>query len=81
MEQSTLYVDVENLQEIAKQIIISAINNWPADFPKPNIINLYVRADQTQLWNIWANHNIPSIEVKVAGVQHYTLVGSKMRLI
>lgn len=77
MDQSILYVDVENLQEIAKQVLTSTIENWPESFPKPVTIKLYVKADQTDLWRIWASYNIPSIEVYCKGVQHYTVSGSK----
>ncbi len=77
MDQSILYVDIENLQDIAKQALIAAIGNWPEDFPKPMAVKLYVKADQTELWNIWASHNIPAVEVNIKGVQHYTFNGSK----
>lgn len=59
MAQSILYVDIENLQEIAKQAILSVVEHWPVEFPKPGIVNLYVKADQVELWRFWANHNIP----------------------
>jgi hypothetical protein len=77
LDQSILYVDIENLQDIAKQALYNTIENWPESFPKPITIKLYVKADQTELWKIWANHNIHGIEVIVKGVQHYTLNGSK----
>jgi hypothetical protein len=77
MDQSILYVDIENLQEIAQDSLISAVEHWPAGFPKPGTIKLYVKADQTELWRIWGNHNFHSIEVVVNGVQHYTFNGSK----
>ena len=72
-----LYVDVENLQDIAKQAIISTIENWPDEFPKPTMLRLYTKADQTELWQIWAADKYPSIDVQVKGVQHYVLKGSK----
>ena len=72
-----LYVDVENLQDIAKQAILSTIENWPDEFPQPTMLRLYVRADQTELWQIWATNKYPSIDVQVKGVQHYILKGSK----
>lgn len=77
MDHLILYVDIENLQDIAKQALSTAIEHWPEEFPKPMIIKLYVKADQTELWSIWASYNIPDIEVNVKGVQHYTLNGSK----
>ena len=72
-----LYVDVENLQDIAKRAILSTIENWPDEFPQPTMLRLYVRADQTELWQIWATDKYPSIDVQVKGVQHYILKGSK----
>jgi hypothetical protein len=77
MDQSILYVDIENLQEIAKQALQVAIGHWPEEFPRPGMLKLYVRADQTELWKIWASHNVHSIEVQVKGVQHYTFNGLK----
>jgi hypothetical protein len=77
MDLSIFYVDIENLQEIAKRSLINAVQRWPADFPSPGMIKLYVKADQTELWRIWSSHNIPALEVQVNGVQHYTYNGSK----
>jgi hypothetical protein len=77
VEQSIFYVDIENLQDIAKQTLISAIENWPAEFPKPSTLKLYAKADQTEMWRIWTSHHFPSIEVLIKGVQHYTYNGSK----
>ncbi len=77
MDQSILYADIENLQDIAKQALIATMNQWPAEFPRPEIIKLYVKADQTELWKIWVSHNIPDIEAIVKGVQHYSLNASK----
>ncbi|MBU2608322.1 MAG: NYN domain-containing protein [Chloroflexi bacterium] len=72
-----LYVDVENLQDIAKQVILSTFASWPDEFPKPTMLRLYVRADKTELWHIWATNKFPSLDVQVKGVQHYILKGSK----
>jgi len=72
-----LYIDVENLQDIAKRAILSTTENWPDEFPPPTMLRLYVRADQTELWQIWATDKYPSIDVQVKGVQHYVLRGSK----
>ncbi len=77
MNQSILYVDIENLQDAAKLAIVSVFENWPVDFPRAGTIKLYVKADQTELWRIWINHNLPSVKVDVKGVQHYTFTGSK----
>lgn len=72
-----LYVDVENLQDIAKQAIVSTLEFWPDEFPKPTMFRMYVRADQTDLWQIWATNKFPSIDVQVRGVQHFITKGSK----
>lgn len=77
MDQAILYVDVENLQDIAKQAVRAAIECWPETFPRPGILKLYVKADQTELWKMWAAHSMPSLDVQVKGVQHYTFNGSK----
>src|SRR5271157_4660896 len=77
MVQSIFYIDIENLQDIAKEAITAALDHWPEEFPRPAILKLYVKADQTELWKIWASHNISSIEVAIKGVQHYTFTGSK----
>ena len=77
MTESILYVDIENLQDIAKEAITAALERWPEDFPRPAILKLYVKADQAELWKIWASHNLPSFEVDVKGIQHYTAFGSK----
>ncbi len=77
MDKVGLYIDVENLQGIAKQTIISAYNQWPKEFPRPTMVKLYVRADQVQLWHIWATDRFPALNVLVEGVQHYALHGSK----
>jgi len=77
MDAVGLYIDVENLQDIEKQAILSTIENWPDKFPRPTMLRLYVRADQTELWQIWATNKYPLIDVQVKGVQHYIIKGSK----
>jgi hypothetical protein len=77
MTKCTLYVDIENLMENARKYVLSAIKNWPVDFPEPETLKLYVRADQAELWEIWANHHIPGVEALIQGVQHYCFNGSK----
>lgn len=77
MDQSILYVDIENLQDIARQALTTAIKDWPEDFPRPKTIKLYVKADLTDLWKTWAIHSFPNVEITVKGVQHYTYNGSK----
>jgi len=71
MESTTLYVDIENLQDIAKHAITSTIVQWPEDFPKIDTLQLYVTADQAQLWSIWASNAFPTVRLSVQGVQRY----------
>lgn len=72
-----LYVDVENLMDIAKEAIVYVFANWPEELPRPRTLRLYVRGDQVDLWRVWANDRYPSLEIQVAGVQHYALQGLK----
>ena len=75
---SGLYVDVENVEAIAKKLIESLMRNWPDDkAPTPCRLVLYVRADSAELWNAWATHEFTDISVVVRGVQHYVKTGSK----
>lgn len=78
MGLATLYVDVENLQDIARKAITATIEQWPTDSPKIDTLQLYVRADQTQLWHIWASHKFPSIKLSVKGVQRYGAVSKNL---
>ncbi len=71
MGHTTLYVDVENLQDPARDVIASTIAQWPPSLPQPNVLQLYVGADQTQLWDIWASHKFPSITPSIKGIQRY----------
>ncbi|MDD5190258.1 MAG: NYN domain-containing protein [Dehalococcoidales bacterium] len=71
MPITTLYVDVENLTEFAKKAIVATLEQWPADFPKPDNMRFYVRADQTRLWHFWADHMFPEIKVSINGIQRY----------
>jgi hypothetical protein len=77
LDQTTLYVDIENLQDIAQQTLKSAFEIWPPENPRIGTLKLYVRADQVGLWRIWTSYQFPTIETVVKGVQHYTVTGSK----
>jgi hypothetical protein len=77
MAQSIFYIDIENLQDMAQEAITAALEHWPEEFPRPDILKLYVKADQTDLWKIWASHHIPAYNVIIKGAQHYTYTGSK----
>ena len=77
-ESCGLYIDVENLQNDAQELVGSLINNWPLEkVPRPTQVTLYVRADMVELWNAWTM-NIPAgIRVNVKGIQHFTIQQSK----
>ncbi len=77
MSSVGLYIDVENLLDIAREAIISVIEDWPDEVPGPTTLRLYARADQTELWQIWTTNKFPSLDVQVKGVQHFTAKGSK----
>ena len=76
--QSTgIYADIQNLQDIARDVLQSLIRRWPESMPPPSRLNLYVRADHAHLWRVWATHAFPGIEVTAKGVQHYSLAATK----
>jgi uncharacterized LabA/DUF88 family protein len=72
-----IYADVQNLQEISRDVLISLVNHWPEGMPAPTKLNLYVRADHQHLWRVWATNQFKDMEVSVAGVQHYSLSATK----
>jgi hypothetical protein len=72
-----LYVDVENLQDIAKEAISGTFDRWPEEVRRPSLLRLYVRADNVGIWRMWAVDGYPSLDVEVIGVQHYAASGSK----
>ena len=81
---SGVYVDVENLEgsqqqtKEAQEFIKSLLADWPAATPKPARLTLYVKADQSNLWNIWAGSRFPEIaNVSAEGVQHFSKNQSK----
>ena len=76
-ERMTLYVDVENLMDLAKTAITAVFEQWPEEFSRPTALKLYTRADQAELWRIWATNKFPSLEMHVTGVQHYSVSASK----
>ena len=69
---ATLYVDTENLQGSAQVLIERAIESWPEQAPPLAQLNLYVRADLVQLWDMWAESRFPHLGVMVRGVQHFS---------
>ncbi|MBI4338720.1 MAG: NYN domain-containing protein [Chloroflexi bacterium] len=68
---TALYADIENFQDDGQQILKSLIDGWPPTAPKLDVVHLYVRADQTALWSLWATRNLSELQVKVKGVQHH----------
>ena len=78
VNQSTgIYADIQNLQEMAKDILVLLIRRWPKSLPKPTKLNLYVRADHAHLWQVWASDAFRELHVTVKGVQHYSLAATK----
>lgn len=76
-QPSGLYVDVENLQSDAGELLVSLLENWPAVAPKPTKVVLYVRADMVELWRMWALAYLNGQAVEVNGVQHFAATSSK----
>lgn len=72
-----IYADIQNLQEIARDVLLVLARRWPRRIPKPTRLNLYVRADHLHLWSVWAKDAFPNVEVTVKGVQHYSLAATK----
>ena len=59
---ATLYVDTENLRDSAQALIERAIESWPEQAPPVARLNLYVRADLVQLWDLWAGSQISTLD-------------------
>ena len=77
-ESCGLYIDVENLQTDAQELVGSLIGNWPSDkAPFPTKATLYVKADMVELWNAWTVNLSGGIQVEVKGIQHFTVQQSK----
>ena len=80
---SGFYIDVENLQGAkqesgnAQKIVKSLVVTWPQSAPRISKISLYVRADQVELWGLWAKSEFPDVLVSVKGVQHFSYSQSK----
>ena len=72
-----IYADVQNLQEISRDVLKTLVSRWPDDMPEPTKLNLYVRADHQHLWRVWATHQFKDMDVTVSGVQHYSLSATK----
>lgn len=74
---SGVYVDVENLQDVAQGFLIEVMENWPSYAPTPGLMRLYVRADMQLVWEMWASSQFTSIDIVVKGVQHFARNASK----
>ena len=74
---SGLYVDMENLQAEGQSMVLNLIENWPDRVPAPTRLALFVRADQTELWRLWATSQFPNIAVVVQGTQHFSMSSTK----
>ncbi len=76
-DRSALYVDVENLRDGAQAVVEDLIGSWPSSIPAVGRLCLYVRAENLDLWEMWARSHFPDIAVVVKGVQHYSFHPSK----
>ncbi len=75
--RSGLYVDIENLQSEGQSMVQRLIENWPDKVPTATRLTLYVRADQTELWRLWATSQFANMEVVVHGTQHISMSATK----
>lgn len=74
---SGLYVDVENLHQVGQTVIQSLVETWPVKAPTPSRLTLFVRADQVELWRLWATSQFKNLNIVVNGTQHFSLSSSK----
>ena len=75
--RSGLYVDMENLQADGQSLLQLLMENWPEELPAATRLTLYVRADQTELWRLWATNQFAHVEVVVHGTQHFSMSATK----
>lgn len=76
-DRSALYVDVDNLRDGAQAVIEDLVRSWPSSIPPAGRLCLYVRAENLDLWEMWAKSQFPDLAVVVKGVQHYSFHPSK----
>ena len=71
---SAIYADVENLGNSPEDTICRTIDHLANDplLPQTGSLSLYVPADKSELWQIWAESEWPSIKVRTRGIQHFT---------
>ena len=72
-----LYVDTENLQNSARPLVETLVDQWPEGTPPLSRLNLYVQADRVSLWDAWASSHFSKLTVTVKGIQHFTSRHSK----
>ena len=53
------------------------MDNWPNKAPAPSRLTLYMRADQVELWRLWAASRFSDLEVEVKGTQHFSMTATK----
>ena len=75
--RSGLYVDMENLQADGQSLLQALMDHWPEKLPAATRLMLYVRADQTELWRLWATNQFANVEVVVHGTQHFSMSSTK----
>ena len=51
---SGLYVDMENLRGDGQAVIENLVRNWPDKTPAMSRLSLFIRANQVELWRLWA---------------------------
>ena len=74
---SGLYIDVENLHPDGQTVIEALLDGWPGEWPAPSCLTLYTRADQTELWRLWAQHRFGNLQVTAHGTQHFSWSSTK----
>ncbi len=74
---SGLFVDVENLLDDAQHLIVNLVENWPQHVPALTTMKLYVKADQVELWRLWARDTFGSVDIVVNGTQHFSMSSTK----
>ena len=74
-----LYVDVENLSDAphSQRVVEAVLKQWPDERPPVRQLSLYVPAQRTELWRLWARSSFPSLGLRVRGVQRFTRIASK----
>ena len=72
-----LYVDLENLQGSGQEVLEELFREWPSAIPRLTRLSLFVRADQVELWKLWATSRCPGLNVEVSGTQHFSLSAAK----